>query len=76
MSITEELSSNGTVFNLKLTPDSISPGSLSIGLSEGSIGDANGVTNPPVQSGFSTTSCSSLIYSLVGTESLIFIELI
>ena len=49
LSISEESSTNGTVFNLVLVPDSISPGTLTIGLPEGAITDVNGVTNPPVQ---------------------------
>ena len=47
-SISEEISSSGTIYNLILTPDSFTPNTLSITLAANSITDAQGVTNAEV----------------------------
>ena len=47
-SISEDIDSNATIFNLILTPDSYTPGILSIALSADSITDNQGVKNPEV----------------------------
>ena len=47
-SISQEIDSNGTIFNLTLTPDSYTPGILSLALSADSITDNQGVKNPEV----------------------------
>ena len=47
-SISEEISSSGTIYDLILTPDSYTPNTLSITLAANSITDAQGVTNAEV----------------------------
>ena len=47
-SISEVDNSNGTIFNLVLNPDSFTPQSLSLTLSENSITDGQGVQNPEI----------------------------
>ena len=47
-SISEDISSSGTIYNLILTPDSFTPNTLSITLAANSITDAQGVTNAEV----------------------------
>ena len=44
-SISEDISSSGTIYDLILTPDSYTPNTLSITLAANSITDAQGVTN-------------------------------
>ena len=47
-SITEKTDSNGTIFDLILTPSSFTPGNLSVTLTPNSITDNQGVQNPEV----------------------------
>jgi hypothetical protein len=47
-SITEEVDSSGTIYNLILNPDSFTPQSLSLTLSENSITDAQGIQNQEI----------------------------
>ena len=47
-SISENIESNGTIFDLSFTPDSFTPANLSVTLPANSITDAQGVQNPQV----------------------------